>query len=111
MSHYSEQDPLLPKDKGAPEIHDSRPQSISDVTVQEVLEKDEDMPRRHSFGSLMPVILGLCLVLSFAFLFLSKDTLGDERPAPRTIEQRVSKILTNTPLIGLSYLYNIRCFF
>ena len=104
MSYYTEQDPLLPKDKGAPEIQGSRPQSIKDVGVQEaeVCEHDDDIPRRKIFGDIMPLIFGFCLLFSFALIFLPEGILGDERPVPRTVEQRVNRILTDTPLIGIS---------
>ena len=103
MSYYTEQDPLLPKDKGAPEIHGSRPQSIKNVGNEEaeVFEDDDDTPRRKILGDIMPLIFGLCLLFSFALIFLPEDILGDERPVPRTVEQRVNKILTDTPLIGI----------
>ena len=101
--YYTEQDPLLPKDKGAPEIHGSRPQSINNVGNEEaeVFEEDDDPPRRKILGDIMPLIFGLCLLFSFALIFLPEDILGDERPVPKTVEQRVNKILTNTPLIGI----------
>jgi membrane dipeptidase len=101
--YYTEQDPLLPKDKGAPEIHGSRPQSINNVGNEEaeVFEEDDDTPRRNILENIMPLIFGLCLLFSFALIFLPEDILGDERPVPKTVEQRVNKILTDTPLIGI----------
>jgi membrane dipeptidase len=105
MSYYSEQDPLLPKDAGAPEIQGSRPQSIKNVGAQEaeVFEdvQDDNTQRRKILGDIMPLIFGLCLLLSFVLIFLPEDILGDRRPVPRTIEQRVNRILTDTPLIGI----------
>jgi membrane dipeptidase len=106
MSYYTEQDPLLPKDKGAPEIHGSRPQSIKNVgndanEEAEVFEDDDDTPRRKILGDIMPLIFGLCLLFSLALIFLPEDIFGDQRPVPKTVEQRVNKILTDTPLIGI----------
>ena len=106
MSYYTEQDPLLPKDEGAPEIHGSRPQSIKNVGNEEaqeaeVFEDDEDSSRRQILANIMPFIFGLCLLISFALIFLPENIFGDEKPVPKTVEQRVNQILADTPLIGI----------
>jgi hypothetical protein len=107
MAYYKETDPLLPNDRGAPEIHGSRASSINNVVVIETGVNEEDgqpqRPRRAA-DDLMAVIFGLCLLVSLALMFSPDgwfdDILGDRRPAPQTIEQRVNRILTDTPLIG-----------
>jgi hypothetical protein len=103
MSYYynnrtTEQDPLLPRDEGAPEIHGSRPQSIN-YEETEVFEEDEK-PQRQPFKDVLPLIFGICILLSLAFIFLPEDTSRGQKPEPTTIEQRVNRILTDTPLIG-----------
>jgi membrane dipeptidase len=105
MSYYysnnaAEQDPLLPNDKGAPEILGSRPQSINYEEETEVSEEDEK-PQRQLFSDALPLIFSICILVILAFTFLSEDTNGSQRPEPKTIEQRVNRILTDTPLIGM----------
>lgn len=102
MSYYKEDDPLLPKDNRSPEIHGSRPQSINYVTGVEQEEKDNDQSPRDARNSLGAIIIGLCIFFSLSFIVLPwLDDLGDDvKPNPRTIEERVNKILTDTPLIG-----------
>ncbi len=108
MSYYSEQDPLLPKNAPAPEIQGSRPQSLKDVTVSraELGEAEaEAKPRPRAFNDILAVILGLCFFATVAFIFVPDDILDGLQPEPRTIEQRVNKILANTPLIGISVIF------
>jgi membrane dipeptidase len=102
MSYYSEQDPLLPKDPPAPEIQGSRPQSLKDTgPPQAELGETEAKSRTRAFNDILAVILGLCFFATLAFIFVPDDVLDGIRPGPRTIEERVTKILTNTPLIGI----------
>jgi membrane dipeptidase len=107
MSYYSEQDPLLPNDKQAPEIQGSRPQSFKDVTVSEAergeVPRNEDIPARIAFNDILILMLGLCVFLVLGFMFVPDDALDGWQPGRRTIEQRVNKILTSTPLIGIFY--------
>src|ERR1700710_2126422 len=109
MSYYSEQDPLLPKDKPSPEIHGSRPQSINNVYVTEagapveVIEKDDDgEPPRFTRNELPTIMFGLCFFLFISLVVFPylDDVLGDGRPKPKTIDERVNRILMDTPLIG-----------
>jgi len=114
MSYYTEQDPLLPKDQPAPEIHGSRPQSIRDVSDGKQIDdaeissvaEDFDRPSRRDFRELIPIILGICVFISFTLISLPTNIPGDERPVPRTIDERVNRILTDTPLIGKSPPWN-----
>ncbi|PMD31970.1 hypothetical protein L207DRAFT_500327 [Hyaloscypha variabilis F] len=106
MSYYSERDPLLPNDKQAPEIQGSRPQSFKDVTVSDTElghtqqpEASNDEQTSSTFNDILVLFVGLCFFLTLGFMFVPDDALGGWQPGPRTIEQRVNKILTNTPLI------------
>jgi membrane dipeptidase len=101
-TYYSEQDPLLPKNKGAPEIQGSRPQSINNDDVQEAAP--EKQIRRNAPGnfSIVPLIFGFFLSLGLFFFGdeVLEDLFPEKRPNPKTIEERVSRILSDTPLIG-----------
>ncbi len=103
MSYSTEQDPLLPKDEPAPEIHDSRPQSINNVYIvntEDVVEvPDNDVEQRtKSINDLLAMIFGLCLFLTLVLTFLPADFFGGllGKPARLTVEQRVNKILNDT---------------
>jgi membrane dipeptidase len=100
MSYYTEQDPLLPRENRSPEIHGSRAQSINNVTVAEEKEAAESRP--WSLNGFPAIILAICFFGSiYMFLVPYLDNyLGEERPEPRTIEERVNRILSDTPLIG-----------
>lgn len=100
---FSEEDPLLPRNIHAPEIHTSRPQSIKEAYINPVAEEprvDElaaGRPRK-SFSNYITLTVGLCLI---AWLLLAtipdslfKDVFGGKRLEPQTVEQRVNKILT-----------------
>ena len=107
MSYYSEQDPLLPNDKQAPEVQGSRPQSFKDVTISQAelghhpdADASNDEHSRSTINDVLVLFAGLCFFLTLGFMFVPDDPLGGWQPGPRTIEQRVNKILTNTPLIG-----------
>lgn len=98
----TEVDPLLPNDKGAPEILGSRPQSINDGGNEE--QGLEDNLRHNVRSNIMPIIFGICFFASISLVlfpdgFLGR-LLGDRRPVPKTLEQRVNRILEDTPLIG-----------
>jgi membrane dipeptidase len=106
MSYSSEVDPLLPNDRQAPEIQGSRPQSFKGVNdsepeLGEVRHPGDDEHRRNTFNDVLVLILGLCVFLTLAFTFVPDNVFDGWQPGPRTIEQRVNKILTNTPLIGI----------
>ncbi|RDW77241.1 dipeptidase-2 [Coleophoma cylindrospora] len=111
MAGYSEQDPLLPKDKPAPEIHGSRPTSVKSI-------ENEESSAKRRFDGLMALFAGICALLLFSVL-VYPDSLGrtpseGQKPLPKTLEQRVSRILATTPLIDghndlailVRFLYN-----
>ncbi|KAL2068546.1 hypothetical protein VTL71DRAFT_14883 [Oculimacula yallundae] len=98
MSYPSEQDPLLPGDKRSPEIHGSRPESFSDEYLKEELIDDEQ-PKSSTSSNFAPMILGLCILSCLFLIFMPSEIPGDDRPAPKTIHQRVNRILEDTPLI------------
>jgi len=113
MSYYTEEDPLLPRDRQAPEIHGSRPQSIKEdyiISETDQLSNDDELDvgrrNRRTFSDYMGMVLGLCVFSSLILMTIPdgifRDIFRDRRPAPQTIEQRVNKILTDTPLIGIS---------
>lgn len=104
--HSKEQDPLLPKDSGAPEVDQgSRPPSIENVYVtREEVEKGVNQQARKRLDMLFFVLLKLCFVVGLGLILLStffrEHFLGDSKPRPDTLEERVNRILSETPLIG-----------
>jgi hypothetical protein len=65
-------------------------------------------PRHGKDGMFKPTVLGLCVIgLLFAFVTIPSNVFDSIyqrlRPEsrPHTIEQRVQRILTHTPLIGM----------
>jgi len=102
MTSYREDDPLLPKTRNSPEIKGSRPSSISDVYTFKELngQEEDDVSERRRFNDSMAMVVTLCLLVSFIFIFFPQDSSKDTRPIPTTIEERVERILTDTPLIG-----------
>jgi membrane dipeptidase len=101
----TEQDPLLPKDKGAPEIHGSRSPSINNEYISSEGAAEEDGTRhRQSPSDWSTVGFVICFLACMLLLLFSDDflgqLLGDKRPQPKTIEERVNRILSDTPLIG-----------
>jgi hypothetical protein len=115
-SYYTETDPLLPNDKGAPEIHGSRPQSINNEYVNVIEEQasdDENRPQGESLSqglrSFVPIVF-VFIFFSFMFLIIFPDDslgdlFGDKRPTPKTMDERVARILEDTPLIGMCCPY------
>lgn len=104
MANYSEQDPLLPKDKQAPEIQGSRPSSIQGIEDEEAASKRFSEPAKGTSSGIVALLVGTCVLLLFSVLVFPESfgrTLpDDQKPLPKTLEQRVSRILANTPLIG-----------
>lgn len=95
---YTEADPLLPRDKPAPEIHGSRASTINDIDDQNSPDIAETKRRQGGLGEFVALCIAF-LTLTSLFLIIFPD--GFELDArPRTIEHRVTKILTKTPLIG-----------
>jgi membrane dipeptidase len=105
---YTEQDPLLPRDKGMPGIRDSHPPGINrngEHTTNHASRKS-----RNAFNDSMTVVLALCSAIIFTMLFLPTNLIGglfDHRwrfghQEPLSIQERVNRILTDTPLIGIS---------
>ncbi|TVY56101.1 Dipeptidase sirJ [Lachnellula cervina] len=122
--YYTEEDPLLPRDTRAPEIHGSRPQSIKEgyVSAETTNQLSNDgnadelyVGRPNYLNHSVFLIIFLCIFsLGLWSVPNFKDIFGDRKPGPQTIEQRVNKILTDTPLIDghndlailIRFLYN-----
>ncbi|KAB8305179.1 hypothetical protein EYC80_004469 [Monilinia laxa] len=107
MHYYTEQDPLLPRDKSSSEIKVSDP-GFQTEQKDNQYEFDSTTSRgKRSFNDLMAVVLGLCSVLILTMLVIPTDFIDDtfhrgwpsERQDPKTIGERVEKILLTTPLI------------
>ena len=90
MSYSYEQDPLLR----------SRPESINDEYAKEELLGERTRPRRSIWNEIGAMILGLCIFSSLVMIFMPSNPPDDDRPIPKTISQRVNRILEDTPLIG-----------
>ncbi|CAD6445745.1 1d041f54-115d-4e15-90a1-b00bd05db96a [Sclerotinia trifoliorum] len=110
---YTEQDPLLSTDKSSAEIKCSSHQNINaddpdnpEDTRNGCFEPTTGRGKR-SFNDLMAGVLGLCSLLILTMLILPggfvNDTFDHGWPfgsqEPKTVEQRVDRILTETPLI------------
>ena len=112
QNYYTETDPLLPNDKGAPEIHGSRPQSINNEYVNVIEEQASEVENRpqseglsEGLRSFVPTVF-VFIFFSFIFLIIFPDDIlgdlfGDKRPTPKTLDERVARILEGTPLIGM----------
>jgi membrane dipeptidase len=99
----SEQDPLLPQDKGAPEIIGSRAPSIygnNYIGNGETTEDDGSQSHQATRSERSYKFLMIVIVIYFALLVYLSQFIGDWRPAPKTLEERVNRILSDTPLIG-----------
>lgn len=109
MHHYTEQDPLLSRDKSSSEIKVSNPTSQTEQKEDNQNDFGSTTSRgKRSFNDLMAVVLGLCSALILTMLVLPNGFIDDTFPRgwpfghqnPKTIEERVDKILLHTPLIG-----------
>lgn len=112
MAFSKEDDPLLPKAPSAPEISRSRPQSFKDGNetyyFKEIQIEDED-PGSHdrTFFHECVTVLALCAVFSLIFIFYPQETSDDISPITGTLDERVARILTETPLIGQIYIVTV----
>lgn len=109
---YQESDPLLPKDEPAPEIHGSRAQSIDDVAGHEdqLVDDNNAAQARKGVGDLVALFTGFVIIALLALMLFPEGArkIGDIiDPTPRTIDQRVTKILKDTPLIGTFILFKV----
>ncbi len=101
MAHL-ETDPLLPRNRPAPEIQGSRPQSINEAATGDAPGPHVGILRKHrmGLGNIYTLLMALVGLAFFALLFFPNgfsDVLGD---GAQTIDKRVNSILTRTPLIG-----------
>jgi hypothetical protein len=106
----SEEDPLLPRNKGAPEIHYG---SVADNSYEQQGQEVDDKGTQLSDSRSSPLRAFFTLftiVVSFALLitFLTPDGIhipswkDPFRTEPRSLEARVNKILSENPLIGIT---------
>lgn len=114
MPFLTEKDALLPQNDKTPEIIGPRPSSSknfydaeADIADNEGEDEDDFDPKRHLVNDIMAMVFGLALLLSVVFIFLPDSFWGD-KPGPMTIEQRVHRILSDTPLIGMSFTCSSR---
>lgn len=106
MSHEdTEPKSLLPYASNVTEIRsDSHPKP--DAFDDSYLGSRKPLGTQHRKGNLKDcvfLILGLCLITSFVYPQwpLPTNIIAEVlQPTPLTIDQRVTKILTSTPLIG-----------
>jgi membrane dipeptidase len=61
-----------------------------------------DRPTANAFNDVLAMMLELYFFLTISFIFIQNDFLGGLQPGPRTIKQKVNKILTNAVLISIS---------
>jgi membrane dipeptidase len=100
---YQETDPLLPRNRPAPEIQGSRPQSINESMRGDTISPDAGITRRPrmGLGDIYALLMGLIALAFFAILLFPNgfnDVLND---GPQSIDERVNSILARTPLIGI----------
>ncbi|RDL41419.1 Dipeptidase [Venustampulla echinocandica] len=99
--HYTEGDALLPTSNRAPEIPASQPPSLKEAYEPELQSFRKLKPPRNFIWT----VIGLCVIVSTTVFITSQDFYSEffkhlkPLPSPRTIEERVNKILTETPLI------------
>lgn len=102
MAHQ-ETDPLLPRNRPAPEIQGSRPQSINESIRGDIISPDDGITSRPRMrlGDIYALLMGLIALAFFAILLFPNgfnDVLND---GPQSINERVNSILVRTPLIGI----------
>lgn len=108
---FTEQDPLLPRDKSAPEISYSQDE-IRNTYSESVSDEEAEMEfvrRRRGLTDLLALFSLFATAVIFYVLFRSTEWnhSGDDHSAgPKTIEHRVNRILSTTPLIGRSLCYS-----
>lgn len=90
-----ETDPLLPNDKGSPEITGDREESHEEYETEDNIEETPSWKRLWIHGY-------YCFaILAFAYLATAiYYSLDYTKTAPLTLDERVAKILSETPLIG-----------
>lgn len=106
MSHYHDnnEDALLPMSNRASEKQAFHP-PISKEVYEPELKLSKNLKRPRNF---IAHVLGLCCIISLIVLFTPSNIYSKflrhlkPLPSPLSIEERVSQILSETPLIGTS---------
>ena len=110
----SEQDPLLPRNKGAPEINYGY--SVGEIEAHNTEQQndihDDEVTRGTSppiraFVTLFTIVVGLGLLVSF-FVPGGSSFPWDKYPKNETLstKMRAEKILSENPLIGNTSIWN-----
>jgi len=103
---YSDTDPLLPKTGSTPEVQGSRAPSINEDGIIEESGwniNNNLRSRKRRFGDILALICLMAALVFFVYLVHPSGfnaIWGDNPWHPRTIDERVNNILTQTPLIG-----------
>ncbi|TAQ84071.1 hypothetical protein B7494_g7601 [Chlorociboria aeruginascens] len=112
-SQYTEGDPLLPYDKGAPEIQGSRPQSIDDSPVNGI-ESDphanyDNEVEKLQGSNWIPYLFILinCILLIYVLQFSTDWDLA--WLGPKTVEQRLQDGHNDLAIL-IRFLYNNRIY-
>jgi hypothetical protein len=115
MAPITERDSLLPRatvvSNDLPIDSDSSKEPANDLITEKKLTNRPTHPIHNRSKSNKSIIFALCIVAILVRLLLFPASIynriyGGSEPNPQTIEQRVTKILTHTPLIGMaSYLF------
>lgn len=109
----SDSDPLLPRTNPSPEVHGSQPrrfndigeinQDSDDIRVDDFARRGNSTGGTGSSGSRVLGFVGIALFVFFLLALLPDGFLSNWIPGrehkPHTIEERVSAILKDTPLI------------
>ncbi|KAG9229487.1 membrane dipeptidase-like protein [Amylocarpus encephaloides] len=134
MASSTEQDPLLVKGTSSaasscnrasdpPFSQQATSKHEKDLVLLNAL-LDDNRPRRRIVSNTLSIIWGLCFVFSLVFTLMPQKTYDDiltcfrPLPVPQTVEQRVNRILADTPLIDghndlailIRFLYNNRIY-
>lgn len=94
----------MPQNRSAPEVQGgSRSPIYNGYTYNEADAEEGDQQRQRRASNGKPWELVIYFVAYVALLFFAGNFIfgrEDQRPEPKTLEERVDRILEDTPLIG-----------